>query len=477
MKKFSPGYGEVSQLRVGIDNYWKDISDKHIAQAQSNYVAETDAQTKESMQEIYANNSDNPERLQQELNSYQTGYLKKVPGMFRDTMINKFAIENKAMVSKSVEAKGKRLDSDAEVTNELDFNQSKNLMMMSAVDLTNPNIAIAGVASENVSLQFANMTRNINALKQDGTYMFTPEQRVNKIREARNSLFETAVTDWASGQGNKLSALQNIENLEMFVPTLDGKMERLKIKDAVNPEEMDMLRKKVSQRIGEEARLFNDVETQKEKQAKVINNQLSKQMFLTDDPVEKQRLYKELSISAYTTDDELIKYKKRLYGADEIDNERNVLQAEMDIINGSVGDMNQLLSYDDVSTNTIRTRLIPKLEAKQNKDYQLAESYIKNTLGLPSGGFVLNENSERVKRVGEALSALILEKEKNPTADYMELAKKIASDYNVERKAKEARDTEARIMNLTAKKDEAMRKGNKNEAERLQKQIDSLTGE
>ena len=230
MKKFSPGYGEVSQLRVGIDNYWKDISDKHIAQAQSNYVAETDAQTKESMQEIYANNSDNPERLQQELNSYQTGYLKKVPGMFRDTMINKLAIENKAMVSKAVEAKGKRLDSDAEVTNELDFNQSKNLLMMSAVDLTNPNIAIAGVASENVSLQFANMTRNINALKQDGTYMITPEQRVNKIREARNSLFETAVTDWASGQGNKLSALQNLENLEMFVPTLDGKMERLKIK-------------------------------------------------------------------------------------------------------------------------------------------------------------------------------------------------------------------------------------------------------
>ena len=468
-------YGAMSQTFL-------DYQNTYLKQAKQNFDLTVDNTVKTEIARIKQAHPADPEGLGVALKAYKEKFVSNLDldKDLADEISLKFDIQAAPAINEALKIKRGNLDSQLEVAARQNAETSQQMLFQTAGSLFNRNsFDEVQVDFDNANAQMLSIVSSVKAQKSDGSFVFSPKEQADLIKSTTDGMFFYGVKSWFENQPDQIKALDDWESgkVTMFMADAAGVPTNLNVREAATPELRDKITKELASVVAAKARAVNEVEKQREREVKKVNNQRARQLFLSDDIVERQRLYSQLINSPDTTAEQARSYQEYLRGQREVDDASQLYQLEYDIQAGRIRSVNDAVLYRGISENTLRTRVIPLIERQQDESFKRAQDYIKNTLGLPSGAIVLGGEGQQIqKRVGEATAELILAREKDPSADYFDLAKNIVGKYKEQSEIEKMSQTKAAIERLEIQRDAFLKKGDEVKANGIQQQIDRLRG-
>lgn len=297
--------------------------------------------------------------------------------------------------------------------------------------------------------------------------VLTPEQERKTTEEMEKRLVGEAVRGWGRSQKDPLKAMQALTKGDL-PPGIKLWW------DKMAPEAKEKHRKEVLSETSELISMENRLADKEEKAYRKDADALLTEFYLTDDPKQRERLWR--TVQALEMDPEKIRTAKAYWqnsGQLGEDTASSVLIAEQAIRDGRITNAGQL--FDEylgkgVGADTLRTRLVPLIEAKTNERFDQASKWLSTKLGIPPNTILGSGTEIAAKRVSEAQAQLLEFQRQNPKGDFWTKAQEIAKGTL----AGGNPEAEARLPLLRQQYNEAVKKGQKDQADRLKAVIESL---
>lgn len=203
--------------------------EKNIAQS---YSAKVDSSIRDEMHSIYLNNSDNPDQLQKEIESYSKSFAKNIPFDLRDSFNQTVSTLGQQYVSKSLEDKSRQISVEQRIALEnnedsitRDILDAARSLFSNQKGLTEDQIKARQISAMNVVAHSSNdLISKLQAIGADGKPLLTPDQIVTKQNKLYQALFSESANAFFQSSPNKFKAMMDWREGRVSIHLPEGKI-------------------------------------------------------------------------------------------------------------------------------------------------------------------------------------------------------------------------------------------------------------
>lgn len=279
------------------------------------YNNKLERETRENLDDIFNNNPDDPEAIQNYYNKYTQGVTKGMTvmqGIEARRVIDQVA---QPYISKALSNKNAKLTTDMMQSVEqnrdrilIDIQNNADTLLVPDSGLSEGEKITQGVeAFEAMEVNFSALSQNVQTIGPNGQPLYTPQQQAKILNQAKELMLGTATKKWFDQQPNKLNALRQISDGSLTIPISDGeKIVSAPLRDMFNPEIYKKVEKELMSYARQEMSIIDKIEKRSERINSEIEKQTASNLFqraqdgsLTVEEVDRERV--NLSSNDYLT--------------------------------------------------------------------------------------------------------------------------------------------------------------------------------
>ena len=178
------------------------------------YLASFEADARAAINEISERNKADPENLKKDLVESYKGFSENAPVQLRGMMAAQYEIMGRPALNNAVKFRTKINDDKLKETSLTNISEAFKTLEQNAAGMLSDDAHVAFDASRSAQLQMNTISSMSQTLTEGGVPLFSADQRVKFVENAKQSLVEAGVKGWFDQQPNKVKAYKDFLNGE-----------------------------------------------------------------------------------------------------------------------------------------------------------------------------------------------------------------------------------------------------------------------